>query len=126
MKNNNQERACFSVTKKDLTVTWFSGTGAGGQHRNKHQNCIRIKHNATGIIKTGQSSRSREANTREAMEGMAADPRFKSYCEMRLSEIEQGSTIEEMVDKSMGEENIVTQIKRDGKWVDATVDELSQ
>jgi protein subunit release factor B len=120
----NQERAKFSVTKKDLTVTWFSGTGAGGQHRNKHQNCIRIKHNATGIIKTGQGSRSREANTKAAMEAMAADPRFKFYCELRLSEIEEGITIAKKVDKEMHDSNMKTEVMRGGKWVEVDVNEL--
>lgn len=38
-----------SYTRKDFDIDWFSGTGAGGQHRNKHQNCIRITHRETGI-----------------------------------------------------------------------------
>lgn len=29
-------------------VEWFSGSGAGGQHRNKHQNCCRYIHIPTG------------------------------------------------------------------------------
>jgi hypothetical protein len=120
----NEERAKFSVTKKDLTVTWFSGTGAGGQHRNKHQNCIRIKHNATGIIKTGQSSRSRETNTKEALEALASDPRFKFYCELRLSEIEEGITIAKKVDDAMRDSNIKVEVKRDGKWVEVDKSEL--
>lgn len=53
-------------TKKDFTLEWYSGTGKGGQHRNKHQNCCRITHNKTGLRATGTSSRERVANQREA------------------------------------------------------------
>lgn len=49
----------------DFEVTFFSGTGKGGQHRNKHQNCVRMTHVPTGLVQTA-SSRSREANLREA------------------------------------------------------------
>ena len=45
---------------------WFSGTGKGGQHRNKHQNCCRCIHIDTGIRANGTSSRSREANKQAA------------------------------------------------------------
>ena len=50
-----------------FTIQWFSGTGKGGQHRNKHQNCCRVKHVETGITANGTSNRSRVANYREAM-----------------------------------------------------------
>lgn len=33
----------------DLKIEWYSGTGAGGQYRNKHQNSCRITHMPTGI-----------------------------------------------------------------------------
>lgn len=59
-----------SWTKKDFKIEWFSGTGAGGQHRNKHQNCVRIRHEESGIVTTGQSHRSRQANFREAFSEM--------------------------------------------------------
>jgi len=54
----------FSVTKKDLEIEYFSGTGAGGQYRNKHQNCVRLKHPDSGAIVTGQSNRERSSNLR--------------------------------------------------------------
>lgn len=54
----------------DFTIDWFSGRGAGGQHRNKHQNCCRITHKATGIVAVGQESRSRRANMARAYETM--------------------------------------------------------
>lgn len=59
------------LTKKDFRLEWFSGTGAGGQYRNKHQNCCRITHIATGLRCTGQSHRERPANQREAFSKLA-------------------------------------------------------
>lgn len=59
------------LTRKDFDVDWFSGTGAGGQHRNKHMNCCRITHRATGLRATGQSQRTRPANQAEAFTKLA-------------------------------------------------------
>lgn len=53
-------------TKKDFRVEWYSGTGAGGQHRNKHRNCCRITHTATGLRAQGTESRERSSNQRQA------------------------------------------------------------
>ena len=54
------------LTKKDFKIEWYSGTGAGGQHRNKHQNCCRITHIATGISSNGTGSKERITNQKEA------------------------------------------------------------
>ena len=48
-----------SIPETDLKVEWYSGTGAGGQHRNKHQNSCRITHIPTGLVATAQT-RSRQ------------------------------------------------------------------
>lgn len=56
------------LTKKDFKLDWFSGQGAGGQHRNKHQNCCRITHLETGITAVAQESRERTTNQRLAFE----------------------------------------------------------
>lgn len=55
------------IEEKDFSIDWFSGQGAGGQHRNKHMNCCRVVHIPTGIKATGQRSRSREDNKRDAI-----------------------------------------------------------
>lgn len=57
----------------DFALRWFSGTGKGGQHRNKHQNCVEVTHTPTGLKRIGQSSRSRESNRLEAMTAIKAD-----------------------------------------------------
>lgn len=53
----------------DLRIEWFSGTGKGGQHRNKHQNCCRLIHLPTGIVRTAVG-RERGANQREALDAL--------------------------------------------------------
>jgi protein subunit release factor B len=58
-------------TKKDFKVEWYSGSGAGGQHRNKHQNCCRIFHPESGLVSNGTGNRSRAANQREAFRNLA-------------------------------------------------------
>jgi peptide chain release factor 1 len=44
----------IEIPKQDLKVEWYSGTGAGGQHRNKHQNSCRLTHMPTGLTVTAQ------------------------------------------------------------------------
>lgn len=59
------------TTDDDFRIEWFSGTGKGGQHRNKRKNSCRLVHIPTGIVETRQG-RKREANLREAMESLLA------------------------------------------------------
>lgn len=54
-----EEKTSSSIPDCDLKVEWYSGTGAGGQHRNKHQNSCRITHIPSGLVATAQT-RSRQ------------------------------------------------------------------
>lgn len=62
----------LSLTRKDFELRWFSGTGPGGQHRNKSQNCVEITHTASGISAQATGSRSRTTNQRQAFAVLAA------------------------------------------------------
>lgn len=53
----------------DFSVVWYSGSGAGGQHRNKHQNSARLTHQPTGIVRTAQC-RKREESLRRARDAI--------------------------------------------------------
>lgn len=53
------------VMDADLKIEWYSGTGAGGQYRNKHQNSCRITHIPTGITAKAEC-RSRTNSLEEA------------------------------------------------------------
>ncbi len=58
-------------TKKDFRVEWFSGTGGGGQYRNKHQNCCRITHIETGLRTQETGNRERPLNQKSAFTKLA-------------------------------------------------------
>src|SRR4051812_6641529 len=37
------------LPKADLTIERITGSGPGGQHRNKTASCVRVTHNPTGL-----------------------------------------------------------------------------
>lgn len=53
----------------DFRIEWYSGTGAGGQHRNKHQNSCRITYLPTGQTATAQC-RSRQNSQEQAKQAL--------------------------------------------------------
>ena len=55
----------------DFRIEWFSGTGNGGQNKNKVQACCRLIHIETGLTQTAQT-RSRENSYKLARERMVA------------------------------------------------------
>ena len=68
---NPREAKQVEFNERDFRVEWYSGTGAGGQHRNKHQNSCRITHVPTGQVATAQH-RSRENSLKEAKDAILA------------------------------------------------------
>ena len=64
--DRDEEIGSSTIPQDDLKIEWYSGTGAGGQHRNKHQNSCRITHIPSGIVATAQC-RSRQNSLDEAM-----------------------------------------------------------
>ena len=61
-----EESRSSAIPESDLKIEWYSGTGAGGQHRNKHQNSARITHIPSGIVVTAQC-RSRQNSYEQAI-----------------------------------------------------------
>ncbi len=59
------------LTKKDFKLEWYSGSGAGGQHRNMHKNCCRITHLESGLTVNGTETKSRVSNQRTAFNKLA-------------------------------------------------------
>ena len=65
----SQIKQVHELNISDIEIQWFSGSGAGGQHRNKHQNSCRVIHKPSNTIEVRQG-RKREKNLSEAISAL--------------------------------------------------------
>jgi len=63
------ENSKIKLSLDDCEITWFSGTGPGGQNRNKVMASCRLRHKPTGIVTTAQT-RSRTNSLQQAQASM--------------------------------------------------------
>lgn len=87
------ERYCY--TRKDFKIEWFSGTGPGGQNRNKVQTCVRITHLPSGLKSVSQTHRTRTANFRDAFRALGA--KIKDWVQAQLSREHQRAPSNETI-----------------------------
>lgn len=122
-----ERKLLFSITKKDLEVTYFSGRGPGGQNRNKNQNCCRIRHPASGALVTGQNHKSRSRNTKDALHRLVAHPKFKVWHVGAVADARAKKSIDELVEEAMRPGNIKVEVRNedDTKWVEGNLSDES-
>jgi peptide chain release factor 1 len=105
----------FSITKKDFQISYFNGIGKGGQGRNKLQNCVRLKHIASGVMTTGQNQKSQKQNLKDAFNRMVKHPKFKLWLKKEISKATMDyAEIERNVEKAMMPENLKIEYLNEG------------
>lgn len=72
LEEQSQDQMYLQRNPEHFAISFFSGTGPGGQNRNKVQACARIVHLPTGMVRTAQT-RSRENSVKMAMDALFAD-----------------------------------------------------
>jgi len=78
----------IALRPTDIEIETYRASSAGGQHVQKNETAVRIKHLATGIVVTCQNERSQTQNRENAMKVLRA----------RLAELEEQKRREQMAE----------------------------
>lgn len=110
----------LSITKKDLRIDYYRGTGKGGQKRNKTENCCRITHLDSGAVGKSEEGRSKEHNKRAAFQRMHESAAFQAWYKLELARaLGQMASIEGEVGRAMDPANLKIEIKNEtGQWAE--------
>lgn len=110
------------ASRKDFEVSYFCGSGAGGQARNKVASGVQIKHPESGAIGRASDTRSQHDNKKLAFERLLKTPQMKFWIQRKIYEIRTGETIEQEAEKDLDPKNLKFEIKNaEGKWEEVTV-----
>lgn len=106
----------LSVTIKDCDVTYFKGSGAGGQNRNKRDTAVRIVHPPSGAKAECQEQRTQHQNKKTAWVRLVKSDKFKVWMRQQLG---RATLAEIAVSEQMRPRNLKMEVRdAHGTWVE--------
>jgi protein subunit release factor A len=81
-----------NVSRKDLRIEYYRGSGKGGQHKNKRDTACRITHRETGLFAAAEEHKSQSQNKKAAFIRLVDKlvPLMKSQSEFSRLPVEVG------------------------------------
>lgn len=106
------------ATRKDFDVSYFCGSGKGGQAKNKVASGVLIIHRESGAMGRASDSRSQAENKAAAFQRLMKTPQMKFWLARKKHELEMGETLEQTVASEMQPHNLKVEVlDENGKWV---------
>ncbi len=113
---DNRERVTI-LSAKDLDISYFCGSGAGGQARNKVASGVQMRHEESGAIGRASDSRSQHDNKKSAFQRLLADPRMKFWLARKVHEVKLGEKLEAVIERETTPDKLKYEIKNAaGNW----------
>ncbi len=111
------------ASAKDFDVSYFCGSGAGGQARNKVASGVQIIHRETGALGRASDSRSQADNKKSAFARLLATPKMKFWLAAQVFQVRQGESLEQSIERDTLPGNLKFEIKNSmGQWIEVPVE----
>lgn len=120
IKNGKKFDLLFSVSIKDCVVDTYRGSGPGGQHRNKTETAVRVKHLPSGAVGESQEMKSQYSNKQRAFSRMAESEKFQCWAKVEATRRAGEPSVESKVRKMLEQDNIRVDIHdAKGRWIES-------
>jgi protein subunit release factor B len=111
-----EKKLLFSVSIKDCRVDTFRCPGKGGQNVNKVSSGVRITHEPSGASVSCCDTRDQLKNKRLAFRRMVESKEFQAWHRLKVAELTNGKTIDELVEETMCDENLKIEVRTSKGW----------